>query len=206
MSANESNLQTSISEHSLNGDRDMEILMIELGHKMPTFCKSLSHPDHEILKYLQFTETKDIGDLDDLPIEKVLSPFLVLVVCEKIYREYSLVDAISQSEQLRDSIESIYAFYNQVLTDFDCLLSLLTGITEISLPLTTNKLRNDDDYDKNRDDQYTTPRDRTPGTPSRKASISNSDKRRLHRRTVHIIEDLCTLVSDGAFCDNSKIC
>lgn len=121
---------TSSIEHTLTGDRDMETLMIELGRKMPQYCRSLCHPDHEILSYLQFSETKDINDIDTLPIEKVLSPFLVLVVCEKIYRECSLIDEGQLQVDQKRSSESIYALYDQVLTDFDCLLSLLTGITD----------------------------------------------------------------------------
>ena len=165
-------------------DVNLQFLLTELGHKMPFYCKSLLHPDHGILDHLQFSGRVLEVDLDMLPMERVLSPFLVMVVCEKTYMEQILPDS-GWTRDSSDDSRSIFNFYNQVLSDFDCLLSLLNGLTENLVPVQLGK----DAPVSNSNNQAVT--HEAPCSETKSDANCNS---RLHRRTRHIIEDLCTLV------------
>lgn len=163
------NIPLKIIQYNKYEDGNLAHFLVELGHKMPVFCKSIDCLDVEELSYLQFTDSNE--HRSSLPIEEMLSPLLVLLVCEKIFQEYVLVDHLGdQSSQSARSTDNIYAFYNQVLKDFDGILVLLSEIRdETVLPAAGKSL--------------------FPDVKSKK------DLPRLHRRTIHIIEDLCTLVS-----------
>lgn len=170
-------------------DVNLQFLLTELGHKMPFYCKSLLHPDHGILDHFQFSgRVLDDVDLDMLPVERVLSPFLVMVVCEKTYMERILYDS-GRTPGSSDDCRSICNLYSQVLTDFDCLLSLLNGLTENLVP---NQLGKDVPVS----DSNSQPVTQEAPCSSRKSDVNCSS--RLHRRTHHIIEDLCTLVFSSA--------
>ena len=150
---------------SFTEDGNLDHFLVELGHKMPVFCKSIDCLDDGQLSYLQFTDS--IEHRSSLPIEEMLSPLLVLLVCERIFREYVLVDHLSDQSR---STDNIYASYNQVLIDFDGILVLLSEIRGETVLTAIDKSLSPD-------------------------LKSNKNLQRLHRRTKHIIEDLCTLVS-----------
>lgn len=169
----------------LDGENSLQNLMIELGHKMPVYCRSLLHPDHEIINHLQFSSV--VGNMDNelslLPVERVLSPFLVLVVCEKIYEDFSLLDDSNAEQGYASSSENIYALYNQVLSDFDCLISLLTGLND-DIAISSESFEKKDDN----------PDCLTPGSHDPIVLSKINCTAKLHRRTILIIEDICTLV------------
>ena len=168
-----------------DGENSLQNLMIELGHKMPVYCRSLLHPDHEIINHLQFSSV--VGNMDNelslLPVERVLSPFLVLVVCEKIYEDFSLLDDSNAEQGCASSSENIYALYNQVLSDFDCLISLLTGLND-DIAISSELFEKKDDN----------PDCLTPGSHDPIVLSKTNCTAKLHRRTILIIEDICTLV------------
>lgn len=167
-----------------DGENGLQTLMVELGHKMPVYCRSLLQPDHEITHHLQFTDAvSKVGntELNLLPVERVLSPFLVLVVCEKIYEDFSLVDNGDADHGSANCSENIYALYNQVLTDFDCLISLLTGLID-DIAINLKSFEKDDSNSS------------APGNYDQNILSKMSCTAKLHRRTILIIEDICTLV------------
>lgn len=167
------NMESKICSTSFD-ETSMGIFLAELGHKMPVFCKSLNNVDDEILSYLQFTDTNE--NLSNLPIEEVLSPFLLLLVCEKIFKEQVLVDHLQpQLDPSKRSFDSIYVFYSQVLKDFDSLLAIITDFRDkVEASLSSDTL-------------------------SILEKKAQNDLTRLHRRTIHIIEDLSSLVSCHPF-------
>jgi hypothetical protein len=169
-----------------DSENSLQNLMIELGHKMPVYCRSLLDPDHEIIHHLQFNSVADNIDnveLNLLPVERVLSPFLVLVVCEKIYEDFSLLDDNNSEQDSASSSENIYALYNQVLSDFDCLISLLTGLNDdIAI--------NSEVFEKNDSNPVCS----AQGSHDPIVSNKTNSTAKLHRRTILIIEDICTLV------------
>lgn len=171
-----------------DSENNLQNLMIELGHKMPLYCRSLLHPDHEIIQHLQFNSF--IGHMDNielnmLPVERVLSPFLVLVVCEKIYEDFSLLDDSNAEQDCASSSENIYALYNQVLSDFDCLISLLTGLND-DIAISSESCE--------KKDKDCNPDSSEPGGYDGNLSGKTNCTAKLHRRTILIIEDICTLV------------
>jgi hypothetical protein len=169
-----------------DSENSLQNLMIELGHKMPIYCRSLLRPDHEIIRHLQFNSfannTDDV-EFNLLPVERVLSPFLVLVVCEKIYEEFSLLDDNNSEQDSASSSENIYALYNQVLSDFDCLISLITGLNDDNAISSESFEKNDSNSGRS-----------ALGSHESIVLTKTNSTAKLHRRTILIIEDICTLV------------
>lgn len=165
-------------------ERSLQTLLIELGHKMPHYCRSLLRPDHEILNYLQSTDKNDRLEDDVLLLERILSPFLILVVCEKIYIERALQDDAATLFSA-DVCKKMYEIYNQVLTDFDCLLTLLAGMSDNVSMDAQCETRTASTCDLQLSGDL--------GAITAKNTATCASK--VHRRTTHIIGDFCTLVS-----------
>ena len=194
-------MQSSSLKNSLGGTEECSSIMIKLGHKLPTLCKLLISPDDEILRYLQTSDRKEWSNLDPLPIEKVFSPFLVRVVCERIHREYVLSD----DGQSMQSSESMCSFYDEVLRDFDSLLSILKVTRDKAISSTTR----DDVLPGGIKEKTSVPPTSSssivlPTRTKTKTKTIDSELPKLHKRTMQIIEDLCTLVR--SFCRTYMIC
>ena len=166
-------------------ENNLHTLMLELGRKMPHYCRSLLRPDHEILNYLQQSTDKDDRLEDDvLLLERILSPFLILVVCEKVYIEHALQDHAATLFST-DVCKKMYETYNQVLTDFDCLISLLNGMSD--------NVSMDEQCDTRSASMCDLQLSGVLGATTAKNTATCAAK--VHRRTTHIIGDFCTLVS-----------
>jgi hypothetical protein len=173
---------------AFDSDRSLQSLMIELGHKMPQYCRSLLHPDHKILNYLQFSDENERSGEDVLSLEKMLSPFLILVVCEKIYIEHAIQDHTAKFFSA-DECKRICEIYSQVLVDFDCLISLLTGMSE--------NISTDEHTDMKTESTCDLQLSGSLGATMRNSITCAAS---LHRRTMNIIGDFCTLVRQSP-CD-----
>lgn len=174
---------------AFDSDRSLQSLMIELGHKMPHYCRSLLHPDHKILNYLQFSDENERIEEDVLSLEKMLSPFLILVVCEKIYIEHAIQDHAVKFFS-PDECKRICEIYSQVLVDFDCLISLLTGMSE--------NVTTDEQTDMKTESTCDLQLSGSLGATTMRNSTTCAA--RVHRRTMNIIGDFCTLVRQSP-CD-----
>lgn len=168
---------------AFDSDRTLQSLMIELGHKMPHYCRSLLHPDHKILNYLQFSDENERVEDDVLSLEKMLSPFLILVVCEKIYIEHAIQDHVAKFFAA-DECNRLCEVYSQVLVDFDFLISLLTGMSE--------NVTTDEQTDMKTESTCDLQLSGSLGSTTMRNSATC--EARVHRRTMNIIGDVCTLV------------
>lgn len=163
-----------------------------LGKKLPVFCRYLNQPDHDILNHLNSDNNDGLNIL--------YAPLIILNVCEKAYRESLLVN----NREL----------YLQVLVDLDYIVSLLKERNEnILASHSTKKTVEAVECDITLENQ-TLCQVIIDNTTSRSNSIDiirteesemifdleeNDAVIRLHKRSIHILEDLCILVSRNSY-------